>query len=117
LKVGQICQTERTGDNPHVKLNVVLQRLIQNLQEITAELFAAGATQSFPAPDSAERMITPVSILDQHSEDAAQRFRIAERLFDARRFGLAQSVFQIATQLFARDFVHEVEFSRTGRLV
>jgi len=64
LQVGQVGLAKGASDGADVKVDVILQARIEHLQHVGAELFARGAGEPRPAPDSSDGVIAALALLD-----------------------------------------------------
>src|SRR5581483_8670742 len=103
LQVGLVRQALGAADRLQVKANVVLLLLVEDLQQVAAQLLARRAGEVLAAPDGADGVVAAVALLHQRPQPAAQRLRLAQRLLDQGGFALAEHVVEVAVELLARD--------------
>src|SRR6516225_7980298 len=89
-----------------MKVNVLVLLRFENLEQVTAELVARGATQALTTPDGAQGMFAAIALLHHRPEFIAKRLGLAKGLRDVGGFGIAQGVVEVGGQLGTRDLGH-----------
>src|SRR5579871_205327 len=89
LQVGQVGLAKGTTDGAQVKRDVILERRVEGLEEITPQLFAVGAAEPLPAPDRADGVFAAVTFLHKTAEHALERLRFTQCLLYLGRLGFA----------------------------
>src|SRR5579885_3676187 len=77
LQVSEVGQAVGAGDRLQVEFDVVLHLVVEDLQEIAAELLAGRASEALAAPDRAERVFAAVALLHGLAQGAPQRLGVA----------------------------------------
>src|SRR5262245_44747502 len=98
-----------------MKFDVILQPIVENLQQIAAELLASWAAKPFSPPNSANGMLAPIALLHNDAQHAAKGLGFAQGLFHADGFRFTQPIIKIGVEQFAIDAGHASRSGSDGR--
>src|SRR5262245_36428657 len=115
LEVGEVRLAVGAIDHLEVKSQVRLERRIERVEEIAAELLARGTAEAMAAPDGAERMLAAILLAQELPQLLAQRLRRTQLALDVRRLRLAEAVFEVGAQDLRSDQGHASSCANSGK--
>lgn len=99
FEVGEVCLAITTADDVEMELNVVGFGLRNDIEQVTAELAAAGTTEPMTAPDLSQRVQTSVATTEDDGQTLRQLGRLPQALFNAGHFFGRQGFVEIGFEL------------------